>query len=118
MLIVEGLPPETTIELRGPLTDFTDVVNVPGGSLGGEICTFDAIFDWTVVGTGDLAGFNRHIWMPVSGELHIGPRTPGDAEQVFMTELFDLSGELFGDPDFCELRIFAEPTTGFRVPGT
>ena len=56
MMIIDGLPPGTTIELWGPLTDFYNVVNVPGGSLGGEICTFDAALDWTVTGTGELAG--------------------------------------------------------------
>ena len=34
---------------------------------------------------------------------------PGDAIQGFDTELQYLSGELFGDPDFCTLRIDAVP---------
>jgi len=97
MLIIDGLPPGTTLELRAPLTGFTNVVNVPGGTLGGEICTFDAWFDWTVTGTGSLTGFSRHLMMPVSGEIHIGPRNPGDPVQTFDADLFRLQGQLFGD---------------------
>jgi uncharacterized protein YheU (UPF0270 family) len=103
MKIIDGLPPGTTVELAGPLRDFINVVNTPGGSLGGEICTFDATLDWTVTGTGGLAGFNRHLWVPVSGEIHIGPRTPGDSVQSFPARIDSLFGQLFGDPDFCEL---------------
>jgi hypothetical protein len=116
MMIVDGLPPGTTIELAGPLTDFYNVSNVPGGTLGGEICTFDAFFDWTVTGTGELAGFNRHLYVPVSGEIHIGPRTRFDSLQLFPAKIYTLSGELFGDPDFCTLRVRSGQTHG--LPGT
>jgi hypothetical protein len=117
MYIIDGLPPGTTIELWGPLTDFTNVVNMPGGTLGGEICTFDARFDWTVEGTGSLVGFNRHISMPVSGEIHIEPRNPGDPVQNFDAIIYDLYGELFGDPDFCELRVEAGSDRGLPSSG-
>ncbi len=117
MEIVDGLPPGTTLELAGPLTDFTNVLNVPGGDLGGEICTFDAYLDWTVIGTGDLNGFSRHLYVPVSGEIHIGPRNPGDPIQDFMAEIVDLSGELFGDPDFCTLRFVCGKNNGLPSPG-
>jgi hypothetical protein len=117
MVIVDGLPPGTTIELRGPLTDFYNVVNLPGGTLGGERCTFDAYLDWTVTGTGDLAGFNRHLYVPVSGEIHIGPRNPGDPVQAFPARIYTLQGELFGDPDFCAFRIRSGDTEGLPSPG-
>ncbi len=117
MVITEGLPPGTTIILAGPLTDFQNVVNSPGGSLGGEICLFQAGFDWTVTGTGDLLGFNRHIYMPVEGEIHIGPRTPGDSVQIFDAVIYSLLGGLFGDPDFCELTISAGSLLGLDCPG-
>ncbi|MCK4412508.1 MAG: T9SS type A sorting domain-containing protein [Candidatus Eisenbacteria sp.] len=116
MMIIDGLPPGTWIELRGPLTEFINVVNTPGGTLGGEVCTFQAAFGWAVVGQGDLTGFNRHIWIPVTGEIHIGPRNPGDPVQLFQTRLYSLQGELFGDPDFCELRIQAGEANGLPCP--
>jgi hypothetical protein len=117
MYIIDGLPPGTTIELWGPLTDFYNVANSPGGDLGGEVCTFDAYFDWTVEGTGSLAGFNRHLYVPVSGEIHIGPRTPGDSIQTFAAKIDSLYGQLFGDPDFCELIVRAGDAYGLPCPG-
>jgi hypothetical protein len=117
MMIIDGLPPATTLELEGPLTDFAGVVNVPGGTLGGEICTFTATLEWTVTGTGDLAGFNRSISMPVEGEIHIGPRNPGKPRQSFAGEIYSLQGELFGDPDFCTLRFTAGSDHGLPGPG-
>jgi len=117
MYIIDGLPPGDTIELWGPLTDFYNVVNTPGGSLGGEKCTFDAYFDWTVYGTGSLVGFNRHLYVPVSGEMHIGPRNPGDPVQNFTARLHHLFGQLFGDPDFCELIVAAGDSLGLTSSG-
>ncbi|MFH1313070.1 MAG: T9SS type A sorting domain-containing protein [Candidatus Eisenbacteria bacterium] len=117
MYIIDGLAPGTTIELMGPLTDFSNVVNTSGGSLGGEICTFDAYFDWTVTGTGNLLGFSRHLYVPVSGEFHIGPRTPGDSVQTFAVKIDSLRGELFGDPDFCELIVRAGTYYGLASSG-
>lgn len=117
MMIIDGLPVGTTIELAGPLTDFSNVLNNPGGSLGGEVCTFDATFDLTVKGTGDLMGFNRHLAVPVVGEIHIGPRNPGDPEQFFVTKIHRLYAQLFGDPDFCEFIIRAGDSYGLPCPG-
>ncbi len=117
MRIVQGLPPETTIELVGPITDFISVVNVPGGDLGGEICTFDATLDWTATGTGAMAGFSRHLSVPISGEIHIGPRNPGDPIQSFPAKVVNLSGELFGDPDFCTLRFRCGSSQGLPSAG-
>ncbi|MHC4544418.1 MAG: hypothetical protein ACYTDW_02755 [Planctomycetota bacterium] len=113
--IIAGLPPGTTIELDGPLYDFINIVRTTGGTLGGEKITFDATLDWAVKGTGGLAGFNRHLAVPVSGEVHTGPRNAGDPCQVIVTDMYLLQGELFGDPDFCTLRFKAG--TGLGMPG-
>ncbi len=40
-------------------------------------------------------------------------RTPGDAVQTFETDMVRLSGEVFGDPDFCILRLGAGGDLGF-----
>ena len=115
--IIDGLPPGTTIELDGPLYDFINIVRTAGGNLGGEKITFDATLDWEVKGTGELAGFNRHIAVPVSGEVHTGPRNAGDPCQVIDTDMFLLQGQLFGDPDFCTLRFRAGTSFGLPGPG-
>jgi hypothetical protein len=116
-LIIDGLPPGTTIELDGPLDGFLNVVSSPGGTLGGDRSTFDGDLDWDITGTGSLAGFNRHIVMSVTGEIHTGPRTPGDPVQTFPTDMYRLQGQVFGDPDFCTLRFTAGTDNGLPGPG-
>jgi len=121
-MIIEGLPPSTTIELGGILKDFIcdgnptqncsmplaqDECETTGGSLGGDGHCFEATLQFNVKGTGSLAGFNRVLSVPVEGELHTAPRNPGDPVQMFSVNIVRLSGELFGDPDFCTLRVTA-----------
>ena len=50
---------------------------VPGGSPGGNGDCFESTLDLTGPGTGMLAGFNRHLGVPVFTEVHPGPRNPG-----------------------------------------
>jgi hypothetical protein len=118
--ITEGLPEGTTIELDGILMDFfcddqpcaicslalpAGTCEKLGGSLGGHGHCFDATLDLTVTGTGSLASLDRHIAVPVCGEVHTAMRNPGDPVQDFNSVFFRFFGELFGDPDFCEFRI-------------
>ncbi len=117
MYIINGLPPNTTIELQPILENFISVVRNPGGPLGGQILQFDATLDLTVSGTGDLAGFNRHLFVPVSLEVHTAPRNPGDPVQLFLADMFRLTGELFGDPDFCTFRVRGGTDHGLPSPG-
>ncbi|MFC1573282.1 hypothetical protein ACFL6M_06755, partial [Candidatus Eisenbacteria bacterium] len=113
-LIIEGLPPGTTIELD-PIHDrFFNVVTQPGGSLGGEVEIFDSILNLEINGTGELAGFQRTIDMPIFCEVHTGPRNPGDPVQQFPNDMHFLLGEIFGDPDFEQLQVTAG--TGFGMP--
>ena len=115
--IINGLPPDTTIELDPIFDDFDNIVRTPGGPLGGEILEFDATLELVVTGTGDLTGFNRYLSVPVSFEINTAPRTPGDPVQSFISEIFQLDGELFGDPDFCMFRIKAGSDYGLPSPG-
>jgi len=115
--IINGLPPDTTIELDPIFNDFYNIVRTPGGPLGGEILEFDATLGLVVTGTGDLTGFNRILSVPVSFEINTAPRTPGDPVQSFISEIFQLEGELFGDPDFCMFRINAGEVYGLPSPG-
>ena len=55
--------------------------------------------------------------MPLTGEIHTGPRTPGDPVQTFPTDMYRLQGELFGDPDFCTLRFTGGTDYGLPSPG-
>jgi len=132
--IIDGLPPGTTIELDGTLKKFiccdgpTDCslcslslkagqCETTGGTLGGNGHCFEAELDMDVTGTGDLAGFNRHLSVPVFCEVHTGPRNPGDPIQTFPTDMYRLKGELFGDPDFCAFRIIGGTDYGLPGPG-
>jgi hypothetical protein len=115
--IINGLPPDTTIELDPIFDDFYNIVRTPGGPLGGETLEFDADLGLVVTGTGDLTGFNRILSVPVSFEINTAPRTPGNPVQSFISEIFQLEGELFGDPDFCMFRIKAGEVYGLPSPG-
>lgn len=112
--IIDGLPPGSSIELTptlGPYYCTSPVCGLPGGSLGGEFETFDAVLDLQLLGTGSMIGFQRSLSLPVSITNHSAPRTPGDLMQSFDTEMFSLQANLFGDPDFDQLTI-----TGDKSP--
>ncbi len=126
-MIIDGLPPNTTIELAPIHTEFIcraqgapapqEDCNTNGGSLGGEIETFDSTLQFTLTGTGDLAGFNRVINVQAQCEVHSGPRNAGDPVQDFDTEMVSLQGAIFGDPDFDSLTITAGSAFGLPSPG-
>jgi hypothetical protein len=113
--IVNGLPPGTTIIVGAEHSDFLTTNHGPGGSLGGEFEQFTSFGFLTLSGTGDLAGFNRIVAMPLSCETHIGPHVPYAPVQSFPNDMFAMQGQLPpGDPDFDLLRITAG--TGFGMP--
>ncbi len=131
MYIIDGLPPDTTIEIEPVFENFTcnpvnglcsivhppgDCEN-PGGALGGDVQCFDGMLTLTMTGTGALAGFNRTLFVPAFSEIHSAPRTPGDSQQTFETDMFLLQGEIFGDPDFCTFRIRGGTLPGLPGPG-
>ncbi|MCP4245862.1 MAG: hypothetical protein GY778_02330 [bacterium] len=128
--ILDGLPAGATIELAPIHKDFicdhtpgagfpgcppAGVCEEPGGTLGGQVDCFQSNLELTVNGTGPLAGFNSFLSVPIDCQVHTGPRNPGDAVQDFDTDMYFLQGELFGDPDFCVLKITGG--TGFGLPG-
>ncbi len=129
--MIDTLPPGTTIRLAmnhrnffcgnpSPLCTAAlpgGVCEAPGGSLGGNIDCFQSDASLTIEGTGVLAGFNRSITVPLDTEVHTGPRNPGDPVQDFPSRMHRLQGEIFGDPDFCTLRIRAGDQNGLPSPG-
>jgi len=64
-----------------------------------------------------LPSFSRTLFVPILCQAHTGPRTPGDAVQEFDTKMNFLQGELFGDPDFCMLRVTGGDGFGLPSPG-
>lgn len=123
--ITNGLPPGTTIELAAIHQDFIceqaggtpGHCGTPGGSLGGETEFFVSNLTLNVNGTGVLGGYTRQVTVPITCQTETGPRNPGDAVQVFPTEMVMLQGELFGDPDFCVLKITGGRNFGMPSPG-
>jgi hypothetical protein len=110
-MIIDGLPPGTTIELE-PIQRGFDCglmgCGVPGGDLGGEVENFDQTIVLRLRGTGDLSGFERVLSLPATTQTQSAPRTPGDPVQAFDSEIFALSGFLPpGDPDFQSLQLVA-----------
>ena len=129
-VIIDGLPPNTTIELAPIHKDFIcyesqtcsglippGECEAAGGDLGGNLDCFRSTVEFQMTGTGDLAGFSRLISIAVETEVHTGPRNPGDAVQDFDTEMFYLQGEIFGDPHFQHLQIRAGSSFGLSSPG-
>ncbi len=115
--IIDGLPPGTTMEIDGVIKDFLNIFRFAGGSLGGQVQQFDATFDAPLYGTGSLAGYNRSLSIPITCEVHTGPRNPGDPVQTFDADWFRLQGELLGDPDFNILRFRAGTDLGLPSSG-
>ncbi len=132
MVIVDGLPPGTTIECDATLNNFTcthvgGLCSLPlasgvcegvGGTLGGRGHCFEAYLNLVMTGTGDLVGFSRNITVPVELEVHTAPRNPGDPVQTFTIDMYRLQGQLFGDPDFCTFQITAGTDYGLPSPGS
>lgn len=134
-MLIDGLPVGTTIEIGVEHKAFfcgtgsqvesppctvaipAGACEAPGGILGGTVDCFFSEAELTLTGTGTLAGFNRTITIPLTTEVHAGPRTPGDPVQSFPTEMVQLDGQLFGDPDFDLLVIRAGSNHGLPSPG-
>jgi len=117
MIITEGLPDGDTLILDGPLESFSNIT-VVGGTIGeGQTETFDSYLTLDITGTGTLAGFSRSLSVPTSCEVHTGPRNPGEPVQTFTNDIYRLKGELFGDPDFCTLRVRGGEALGMPSPG-
>ena len=119
MVIRDGLPPGTTIEIDTRLV--TQSVNsaVPGGTLGGENILTTEIVEMQLTGTGLLLGFNRNLNLPGIAEVDIGPRVPGTSPQNFLSDFIGLRAELPpGDPDFAVLLLTAGSDFGLPSPGS
>ena len=117
-VIVNGLPPGTTIKVGVEHGRFVNVSRSPGGSLGGEVEQFQSTLHLTLTGTGSLTGYSRTVPMSAQCVTHVAPRTPGTSPQSFDTRMQGIQGQLpAGDPDFDLLRITAGNGFGMPSPG-
>ncbi len=120
-MIIEGLPPDTTIELDPSHWSFfceTTPCSVMGGGLDGGTEMFTSTLEIELRGTGDLTGFQRTLRLEdVMVQTDTGPRTPGDPVQSFDTEMVSLQGALKGDSDFELLQILAGSANELESPG-
>ena len=118
MQIIDGLPAGTTIDIDAVLKDFFGVVSGAGGNLGGERETYIGGLQLPMTGTGALFGFERNMLMTVDTITDSAVRTPNDAVQTFARDMFSMSGEVIGDPDFQTLEITAGTNLVAASPGS
>lgn len=124
-MIIDGLPPGTTVILKPIHADFIcrqtgqcgNGTTTGSGSLGGEVERAQSNLVLEMSGTGILTGFNRTITVPARFETHTAPRKLGAPVQSFATVMWSIEGEITGDPDFAHLRIEAGQGFGLPSPG-
>jgi hypothetical protein len=116
-MIIDGLPPGTTIELGAEHRDFFNIVRMPDG-MGGEIETFNSGLTLHLTGTGAAAGYERFIGMTTQDQTQVGPDTnPNPNVRSHSTDFLGLQGQIVGDPDFDLLRVTAGSSFGLPSPG-
>jgi hypothetical protein len=117
-MIINGLPPGTTINVGVEHEKFLNVIHTPGGPLGGEVENFNSSLQLHLSGTGAMLGYARTLTLQANCVAHTGPRVPGSPVQSFPTDMFGIQGQLpGGDPDFDLLRITAGSGFGMPSPG-
>jgi hypothetical protein len=129
MMIINGLPPGTTIELAPVFDSFTCQPGAPicadcfvidnCNPTDGETLSYRSMLHLTLDGTGAAAGYHRMLTIAdMSHQQGDAPRTPGMAVQSFNADMLQLQGQLPpGDPDFDLLRITAGTSFGLPSPG-
>jgi hypothetical protein len=116
-LMIDGLPPGTTIRAAAEHLKFFRVEREAGGSLAGEIERFDSFLFLELQGSGELEGFTRTLGIQAQCETHTGPRSLASRLQAFPADMFRLQGQIAGDPDFDLLRVTAGTGFGLASPG-
>jgi hypothetical protein len=115
MHIVDGLALGDSIDMDAVLTGMAGLETPVGVYAGGNTQTFSGVLKLPMIGTGTLTGFSRpSMLLNVTGVSTSDPRIPASPIQSFNQDLFQLQGQIIGDPDFDLLRISAG--TGFGLP--
>jgi PEP-CTERM motif len=139
MVITNGLPFGSQININAIWLAPTVSAEQPGGGLGGtQSAGGGPLMQWTMQGTGALSSYNRVLTMPgvagpggiasfpdpaftVTGssyEVHVAPRTAFAPVQTYNTDLYRMFSQInFGDPDFDLLRLVAGSNFGLPSPG-
>jgi hypothetical protein len=116
-MIIDGLPPGTTIMLGAEHSDFFNIVRMPDG-MGGEIETFQSSLLLHLQGTGMAAGYNAFKSMQTTDQTQISADlNPNPAIREYNTQMNGIQGQILGDPDFDLLRITAGNSFGLPSPG-
>ena len=100
------------------LQNISNIVTVPGGSLGGDLITFDADVVLPMEGVGPLAGFSRFptVFTP-DIQIETAPTIPGEPIQIFDANLVKLETIMIADPDFNSFELRMGSTFGLPCPG-
>ncbi len=120
MVISNGLPEGTTIEVRPTFDNFTNVVVQDGSKPGEKIVSFTAQTNLIMQGTGALPTFARSISTSTDFVVRIPDFPPDPIHQEIPTEILSMNltgGGLFGDPDFDLLQLRAGNDFGLPSPG-
>jgi hypothetical protein len=117
-MIIDGLPPGTTILLDASHSDFFNIVRAPGPG-GSEIESFNSALIMNLEGTGLAAGYMSSKSMQTTDQTQVGPDThPHPDIRSHATQFLGLQGQLPpGDPDFDLLRVTAGSAFGLPSPG-
>ncbi len=130
--ITDGLPPGSTLELWGTLSEFAccpfgcDLCTIPllpgacegsGGMMGGNGHCYQAMMKFEIHGTGALSGYEHVMMLPVFCEVHTALREPGMPVQNFPALFYTLQGQAVDDPDFMYLMLKGGERFGFPSPG-
>ena len=116
-MIIDGLPPGSTIELGAEHRDFFNILKSPDGT-GGEIEQFQSALTLHLSGTGALTGYNRTIGISTQDQTHVLADTdPAPGGRSHDTDFVSLQGQITGDPDFDLLRVTAGSGFGLPSPG-
>lgn len=116
MTFSAGLPPGSTVDFPARMNNMFNMLETPGGSLGGHMQSFDIILEMPMTGTGAMSGYSRNLLMPLQCQTHTGPRG-GPGVQSFPADFAQLFGQITGDPDFDLLRITGGTNFGMPSPG-
>jgi hypothetical protein len=130
-MIIDGLPPNTTIILKPLHRDFicgqgggvAGKCITQGGPLGGEVENFNssATFQLSVSSSdpsNPLAGWTRTVTLPLAVETATAPRQPGAPVQTFQTDMQRIQGSITNDPDFALFEVVGGSANGYPSPGS
>ena len=114
--LFDGMPAGSPLLVDLELVPLSLVSAVPGGGLGGNEETWTAKAILRLTGTGAFSAYTRQLSIPANVITHTGP-AGGASPQHFETDVFQLQGQIVGDPDFDLLRIAGGTNLGQPSPG-